>query len=208
MYNQSWDSLALLCCAQSLQSCLTLCDTIHHSPPASSVHGILQARILEWVAMPSSRGIFLTQGSNPHLPCLLCYNRFFTAESLGKPQVALRKRETENQTKEIANIYHVLQCINLPTVFESGYYLLFSSTFYTQESHSTERLRNLPLYVIQQVSPESRFKFRESDSGAQELNHSSRVSPSGLQCWFLSLLLWCVWFSVSFGAYYLLTFIR
>ena len=114
----------------------------------------------------------------------------------------------ENQTKEIANIYHVLQCINLPTVFESGYYLLFSSTFYTQESHSTERLRNLPLYVIQQVSPESRFKFRESDSGAQELNHSSRVSPSGLQCWFLSLLLWCVWFSVSFGAYYLLTFIR
>ena len=36
------------------------------SPPGSSVRGILQARILEWVAVPSFRG-FLTQGSNPHL---------------------------------------------------------------------------------------------------------------------------------------------
>ena len=35
-----------------------------HSPPTSSVHGILQARILEWVAISFSRGIFLTQGSN------------------------------------------------------------------------------------------------------------------------------------------------
>ena len=38
------------------QLCLTLCDTMDCSPPGSSVHGILQARILEWVAMPSSRG--------------------------------------------------------------------------------------------------------------------------------------------------------
>ena len=41
--------------AQSLQSCLTLCDPIDYSPLGSSVHGILQARILEWVTMPSSR---------------------------------------------------------------------------------------------------------------------------------------------------------
>ena len=38
------------------QSCLTLCDPMDCSWPDSSVHGILQARILEWVAMPSSRG--------------------------------------------------------------------------------------------------------------------------------------------------------
>ena len=37
------------------------------SPPDSSVHGILQARILEWVASPFSRGIFPTQGLNPGL---------------------------------------------------------------------------------------------------------------------------------------------
>ena len=43
-------------CAKSLQSCLTLCDTMDCSPPGFSVHGILQARILEWVAIPFSRG--------------------------------------------------------------------------------------------------------------------------------------------------------
>ena len=42
--------------AQSLQLFLTLCNPVHHSPPGSSVHGIFQARILEWVALPSSRG--------------------------------------------------------------------------------------------------------------------------------------------------------
>ena len=42
--------------AKSLQLCLTLFDPVDYSPPGSSVHGILQARILEWVAMPSSRG--------------------------------------------------------------------------------------------------------------------------------------------------------
>ena len=43
-------------CAKLLQSCLTLCDPMDCYPPGSSVHGILQARILEWVAMPFSRG--------------------------------------------------------------------------------------------------------------------------------------------------------
>ena len=38
------------------QLCLTLCDPVDCSPPGSSVHGILQARILEWVAIPFSRG--------------------------------------------------------------------------------------------------------------------------------------------------------
>ena len=42
-------------CAKSLQSCLTLCDPMDCSPPGSSVHGILQARTQNWVAMPSSR---------------------------------------------------------------------------------------------------------------------------------------------------------
>ena len=38
------------------QSCLTLCNPMDCSPPGSSVHGILQARILEWVAISFSRG--------------------------------------------------------------------------------------------------------------------------------------------------------
>ena len=45
------------------QPCLTLCDPMDYT-----VHGLLQGRILEWVAFPFSRGIFLTQGLNPGLP--------------------------------------------------------------------------------------------------------------------------------------------
>ena len=40
--------------AKSVQSCLTLCDPIDSSPPGSPVHGILQARTLEWVAIALS----------------------------------------------------------------------------------------------------------------------------------------------------------
>ena len=48
--------LCVLCLIS--QSCSTLCDPMDHSLPGSSVHGILQARILEWVAMLSSMGSF------------------------------------------------------------------------------------------------------------------------------------------------------
>ena len=43
------------------QSCLILCDPVYYSSPCSSVYGILQARILEWGAVPFSRGIFPMQ---------------------------------------------------------------------------------------------------------------------------------------------------
>ena len=45
---------SVLCLAS--QSCLTLCDPMDCGPPGSSDHGVLLARVLEWVAMPSSRG--------------------------------------------------------------------------------------------------------------------------------------------------------
>ena len=45
-----------MCACSVIQLCPTLCDPMDCSPPGSSVHGILQARILEWVAIPFSRG--------------------------------------------------------------------------------------------------------------------------------------------------------
>ena len=48
-------SAAAAAAAKSLQSCPTLCDPIDGSPPVSPVPGILQARTLEWVAIPFSR---------------------------------------------------------------------------------------------------------------------------------------------------------
>ena len=47
--------LAAAAAAKSLQSCPTLCDPIDGSPPGSSVHGIFQARVLEWGAVAFSR---------------------------------------------------------------------------------------------------------------------------------------------------------
>ena len=46
-----------------IQSCPTLCDPMQYT-----VHGILQARILEWGSRSLHQGIFPTQGSNPGLP--------------------------------------------------------------------------------------------------------------------------------------------
>ena len=55
--------------AKSLQSCPILCNPIDGSPPGSSVHGVLQARILEWVAIPFSRDL-PDPGIEPRSPAL------------------------------------------------------------------------------------------------------------------------------------------
>ena len=47
--------------------CLTFCNPMDCSPPGSSIHGIFQVRVLKWVAISFSRGIFPTQGSSPGL---------------------------------------------------------------------------------------------------------------------------------------------
>ena len=63
--SNKWPSLVSYCsyylltifnCQMHTQSCLTLCGPMDWSPPGSSVHGISQGRILEWVAISSSRG--------------------------------------------------------------------------------------------------------------------------------------------------------
>ena len=62
----------MLCCAKSPQLCPTLCNSMDYNPPGSFVHGILQARILEWVAMPSSRGSFWPRDQTclSHVSCI------------------------------------------------------------------------------------------------------------------------------------------
>ena len=62
------DSVVYVSGCMHVQSHPTLCNHMDCSPPGSSVHGILQARILEWVAISSSRGSSPIQGSNT---CLL-----------------------------------------------------------------------------------------------------------------------------------------
>ena len=54
-------------CVLVIQLCPTLCNPMDYSPPSSSVHDILQARILERVTIPFFRGIFPTQERSPDL---------------------------------------------------------------------------------------------------------------------------------------------
>ena len=70
------------------QSCLTLCDIMDWSPPGSSVHGILQARTLEWAAIPFPRG-----SSQPgdwtwllHCLCLVIIKMFGSSHSVRPPK--------------------------------------------------------------------------------------------------------------------------
>ena len=74
-------------CVLSLQLCSTVCNPMDCSQPSSSVHGICQARILDWVAISSSRG---SSPSRDHRgisfgSCIA--GRFFTTEPLRKPHI-------------------------------------------------------------------------------------------------------------------------
>ena len=73
---------ATVCVCLIVQSCPNLCNPMHCSPPDSAVHGIFQARILEWVAISSSRG-----SSQPRDQTLIsCIaGGFFTCWDIGEP---------------------------------------------------------------------------------------------------------------------------
>ena len=87
---------------------LTLCHPMDCSPPGSSVHGILQARILEWGAMPSSRG-----SSPPRDRILISYVSLaggcFTARAFFHTYSGLRATGTEPTT---AGCSELCTCIN------------------------------------------------------------------------------------------------
>ena len=62
------------------QSCPTLCDPIDCSLPGSSVHGIFQAIVLEWIAISFSRGSSLPR-DRTHISCISCIGGFFTNDT-------------------------------------------------------------------------------------------------------------------------------
>ena len=79
----SWPICTCACIiAKLLQSCATLCNPIDYSPPGSSVHGILWGRILELVAMPSSRGSSQSM-YRTHISSISCIGRWLPCCPLG-----------------------------------------------------------------------------------------------------------------------------
>ena len=87
---KSWTRLSMYACRYAIrnvfsyvcaelclvtQLCPTLCDPMGCSPPGSSVHGIFQARILEWVVTPHSRGSSQPRGQTP-VSCISSIGRW------------------------------------------------------------------------------------------------------------------------------------
>ena len=72
-------------CMPVTQSCPNLCKPMNCSSPGSSVYGVLQAGILEWVAIPISREIFPTQGLN--LDLLHCRWILYQLSHQGSPRI-------------------------------------------------------------------------------------------------------------------------
>ena len=77
-------SFAQGCCCLVTKTCPTFCDPMDCSLLGSSVHGILQARILEWVAISLFRGSFQPRDQT-HISCFV--SGFFITEPPGKPKV-------------------------------------------------------------------------------------------------------------------------
>ena len=91
--------------AKSLQLCLTLCDPLNCSLPGSSIRGIFQARILEWVAISSSGGSSWPRDYTC-VSCVSCIpGRFFTGWAIREAHKELQQRiTTENYNTENATI--------------------------------------------------------------------------------------------------------
>ena len=79
---------------------MSLCNAIDYSLPGSSVHGIFQARILEWVAISSS-GDLPGPGTKPASPALA--GGYFSTESLGKLPIGQIRPLPEDKPKEAAH---------------------------------------------------------------------------------------------------------
>ena len=120
--------------------CATLCDAMDCSRPGSSVHGILQARILEWVCHALLQGIFLTQGRNPRLLFLLHCSDQILGVIL---DVYLAHRPHINQK---ISLYQKI-IFNLKIELEYNQFIMFTITFLVQDCHSDSQLVSLLLIL-------------------------------------------------------------
>ena len=97
-----WEFMCVLFMhAKSLQSCLTLCDTMDCSLPGSSVHEILQAKILEWDVVPSSRCLSDPRITpRPPISCTSCSDMQVLHNQchLGSPLVCLKTHNLNTNT--------------------------------------------------------------------------------------------------------------
>ena len=104
-----YTNLSGYCCCGCLVTklCLSLCDPVDYSLQGSFVHGILQARILEWVTVSFSRG-----SSRPRYRTQVCSlaSRFFTPEPRGKPPVEVLYLYSSVQFLSLVRLCDLMDC--------------------------------------------------------------------------------------------------
>ena len=128
-----------------LQSCPILCDSMGCCPPVSSVHGIIQARILEWVAMPSSRGSYSPRDQT-HVFYSSCVQDhvdipyLFIHPTVSRHLVHFHLLVSVNSV--VLNLYVSQVCLTLLSLHLSCLY--FGLKHHLQESHLISPLHPLP----------------------------------------------------------------
>ena len=126
---------------KSLQSCLTLCDPMDCSPPGSSVHGILQARILEKVACPSPGdlphpGIKPTSLTSPALA-----RWFFPTRATWEDQQFLQIKSSSHELPQLLfvceslSLLHFRRTTLLHRIFWAGNFIFFQHFQYIIPLH-------------------------------------------------------------------------
>ena len=136
--------------AKLLQSCLTLCNAMDCNPRGSSVHGIFQARILEWIAISSSRDIPHPEIKHASLASPALAKGFFTTAPPGK-LIVQETKETRVQFLGWEDPWRRnLQptSVFLPGKFHGQRNLVGYIPWGRKESNATERLS-----TVQQALP-------------------------------------------------------
>ena len=142
-----------LVCTKSLQSCLALCNPVDCIPPGSSVHGILQARILGQVAMPSSRGTSQTRDGTC-VSWVSCNGSglFTTSPTIGneglmdinKTHPSERECPCVSGARRMAGLFHQLWKIRSPKWFDWTETLdLLSQCFFLQVAAAAAAAKSL-----------------------------------------------------------------
>ena len=187
-----------LCVCFVSQSCLTLCGPMDCSPPGSSVHGIFQARLLEWDAISYSRGSSWPRDQADSLPLSLLWSPVSLGTALNL-EISLRIDNCVFQSMNMINVFifyldSILFLISLYMVFPLVVYRCESWTIKKAECWRTEIGRDLATEQEKAMAPHSstlawKIPCTEEPGGLQSMG-SLRVGHDWATS--LSLFLSCI----------------
>ena len=154
------------------QSCLTLCDPMDCSPPGSSVHRIRQGRIMEWVAIPFSKG-----SSRPRDQTQVFYHQ-------GSPVILWCKNGVLYIYVYTHTHIYICMCVNVCVcIFDVYHWFLSQSSLEFPEGesiicHSNELLSTLPEFILMRwLTVEDHRELPNKDESPERPNTVIHPTP-------------------------------